>query len=111
ENRQHGRDARATGEPFARSPGVVISVLMDAAKERQIPMILIAVGLALSTIGAIWKLGPAGMPVAIETLVGATVLGTGLMLVAAFATAAMIRASFGELNAAILKLAAIYLFP
>lgn len=84
---------------------------MGASRERQIPLILIGVGLVLSAIGAMRRLGPAGTPLALAVLIGAAVLGTGLMLVAAFVTASLINASFGELKSAILKLAAIYLFP
>jgi hypothetical protein len=44
-------------------------------------------------------------------LVGTTLLGTLLMLIAAFATATLIGASFGEVRSAIPKLAAVYVLP
>jgi hypothetical protein len=81
------------------------------SREQEIALILILLGLALAAIGIRWKLGPLRLPLALATLACTTLLGTALTLVAAFATAAMIGASFGELRSAILKLAAVYILP
>ena len=81
------------------------------SRERGIPLILILAGLVLTAIGALWKLGLSRVPLAMALLIATTLLGTVLMLIAAFATAAMIEASFGEFRSAILKLAAVYILP
>jgi hypothetical protein len=85
--------------------------MAGASKERAIPVVLIVLGLVLTAIGVCWKLGPSRLPLAMAALVGTTLLGTLLMVIAAFATAAMISASFGELRSAVLKLAAVYILP
>jgi len=85
--------------------------MIGLSKERGIPLILVLTGMALTAIGVLWKLGAWRVPLALAALATTTLLGTLLMLVAAFATAAMIGASFGELRSAILKLAAVYILP
>jgi hypothetical protein len=81
------------------------------SRERGIPVALIVVGVILAAIGTTWKFGFSRLPLAMAALAGTTLLGTALMLVAAFLTAWMIGVSFGELRSAILKLAAVYILP
>jgi hypothetical protein len=81
------------------------------SKEREIPLLLVLAGLILTAIGVAWKLGVSRLPVALAALAVTTLVGTLLMVIAAFATAAMIGASFGELRSAIPKLAAVYILP
>ena len=81
-----------------------------AARERQAPIGLIIAGLVVYLFVAFRLAGPRGAPVAMGIVAVAAVLGTGLMLLAAFLTAAITRQSFGELSTGILKLAGIYIF-
>jgi hypothetical protein len=80
-------------------------------KDVQIPLVLVVLGFLLFAITG-YRLSGAGGPAVMMAYIGvATVLGTILMIAAAFVTAKLIGASFGELSTASLKLAAIYIFP
>jgi hypothetical protein len=76
------------------------------AKERQIPLVLILVGLALYVLAAFVRMGPSG---AGATLVGVLIIGTvqtAILIGAAFLVAAVCSVSFGDVRSAILKFAA-----
>ena len=79
--------------------------------ERRIPLILIAAGIVLSAVAAAWRLGLARVPLILLIVAFGTVFGTLLMVAAAYVTAAFTHTGFGELRSAVLKLAAVYLFP
>ena len=80
-----------------------------AAKERQIPIGLIIAG-ELAFVAAGLRLVGRGVGILMAYVGVATVVGTLLMLLAAFITALITRTSFGDLGSAVLKLAGIYLF-
>lgn len=85
--------------------------MTDADKERKIPAVLIAVGVVLYVVAGFLRQGAGGI-VSVLVFVGvASAVGVGLMVVAAFITAKITGTSFGELDSAVLKLSAIYLFP
>jgi hypothetical protein len=92
-------------------PAITIELMNRFSRERQIPLALIGSGLVLAAVGIMWKLGPSRLPLALAALACTTLLGAALMLIAAFLTAWMIGASFGEMRSAILKLAAVYVLP
>lgn len=81
----------------------------DEAKDRQIPIVLIVVGLILYAIAAFTRSGPAG---AASVVVAALVLGlvqTVLLTLAAFIASSIMGISFGELPTAALKFAGVAL--
>lgn len=80
-------------------------------KDVQIPLTLIVVAFLLFGLAGYRAAGPTGPATAMAAVGVAAVVGTLLMLGAAFVTAQMLSISFGELGPAVLKLAAIYLFP
>jgi len=76
------------------------------AKEQQIPVVLIIVGLALYVLAAFVRAGPTG---AGATLVGVLIIGsvqTAILIGAAFLVATVFSVSFGNVRSAILKFAA-----
>ncbi len=80
-------------------------------KERLVPLGLI--GAAIVTFGGVIA-AYGGVEALATTWLGLgmnVAVGVGLMLVACFLTAKMLGVSFGPLGSAVLKLAAIYLFP
>lgn len=80
--------------------------MSEHAKERQIPLILIAVGLALYAVAALVHAGTAGVaPVLAAVLIGG-VIETILLIIAAFIVAFFLKVSFGDFRSAILKFAA-----
>jgi hypothetical protein len=80
-----------------------------AATERKIPVGLIIAGELLFVVAGLRIVG-VGRVAELMAFVGvATVVGVALMLGAAFVTATLFKVSFGDLNAAVLKLAGIYL--
>src|SRR5258705_12352879 len=85
--------------------------MKSAPKDVQIPLTLIVVAFLLFALAGYRVAGPRGPAIAMAGVGVAAVIGTALMLAAAFVTASMIGVSFGELGPAALKLAAIYLFP
>src|SRR5947209_13941161 len=85
--------------------------MAEEAKERQVPLVLIAIGFTLYVVAAFSKLGTAGAGVVAVFIVVSTLIGVALMLGGAYLTAAITGTSFGDLRSALLKLAAIYLFP
>ena len=85
--------------------------MKSAPKDVQIPLTLIVAAFLLFALAGYRVAGPSGPAAAMAAVGVAAVIGTALMLAAAFVTASMIGVSFGELGPAALKLAAIYLFP
>ena len=84
---------------------------MDEAKERLIPAILLAVGLAVFVVYGFVAGGATGA-VAVLLLVGVQLtLAVVLGLVACAIVAKVLATSFGYLGSATLKLAAVILFP
>ena len=80
-------------------------------KDFQIPIVLIILGFLIWAYVGFRLAGVAGPVIAMAVIGVGAVVGTGLMIAAAFLTAGLIGVSFGELGPAALKLAAIYLFP
>ncbi len=77
--------------------------------ERKIPIGLIIAGELMFVIGGLMLVGrDVGLLLAFVGIM--TVVGTLLMLLTAFVTASIFRVSFGDLGAAALKLAGIYIF-
>ncbi len=83
----------------------------EHAKEREIPIALIAIGVVLYVIAGYRIAGDRGVAAVFLFLTIGAGVGVALMLVAAFITAAITKQSFGDLRSGILKLSAIYLFP
>jgi hypothetical protein len=82
---------------------------MNDSKERKIPLIMIAAGLALYLLAAFMHAGPSGvLPTLLAVLVVA-VVQTAVLIGAAFIVAAMMSVSFGDVQSAILKFAGITL--
>ncbi len=81
-------------------------------KERQIPLALLGAGFLLCFVAA-WRLAtPAhGFAEMVGPLFARLGLQTALLFVGALVTAKLINVSFGAVGSAILKLAAIALFP
>jgi hypothetical protein len=80
--------------------------LTDHAKERQIPLVLIGLGLALYVVAAFVRTGPQGVgPTLLAVLLGG-VAQTAILVAAAFLLATVIGISFGEVGPAVLKFAA-----
>ena len=80
-------------------------------KDFQIPIVLIIVGFLIWAFVGYRMMGTAGPAIALAVIGVGAVIGTALMIAAAFLTAKLLGMSFGELGPAVLKLAAIYLFP
>ena len=80
-------------------------------KDFQIPIALIIVGFLIWAFVGYRMMGTAGPAIALAVVGVGAVIGTALMIAAAFLTAKLLGMSFGELGPAVLKLAAIYLFP
>jgi hypothetical protein len=77
--------------------------MAEHATERQIPQILIGVGLVCYAIAAFVHAGTRGvMPVLTAVAVGAAVQ-TALLICAAFIVAAVLNVSFGDFNSAVIK--------
>lgn len=85
--------------------------MSEADKDRKIPFALIGVGLVLYTVAGFVRFRAKGPAPVLAVVAVGCVVGVALMLAAAFITAKITGTSFGELGSAVLKLAAIYLFP
>lgn len=76
------------------------------ATERQIPFVLIGVGIVLYVVAAIVHAGTAGVaPVLTAVLIGGSVQ-TILLIAAAFVVSSLLSVSFGDFRAAVLKFSA-----
>jgi hypothetical protein len=82
---------------------------MEDAKEVKIPLALIVVGLAIFVVFGFHVGGAAGVAAALAVMAVRVVIGVTLGVIACFITARIMDASFGYLNTAILKLAAIFI--
>jgi hypothetical protein len=80
-------------------------------RDFQIPIVLILVGFLIWAFVGYRMMGTAGPAIVLAVIGVGAVIGTAIMIAAAFLTAKLLGMSFGELGPAILKLAAIYLFP
>ena len=84
----------------------------DSLKERQAPYAMLIAGVAI-VVG--WGLMHQRSVLDAVALLGwlaiAIILGVALMLLGCFVTAKLLGTSFGELRTALLKLAAIFVFP
>lgn len=79
--------------------------MSEHSTERQIPLILIGVGLLLYAIAAFVHAGTAGVaPVLFAVVVGG-IIQTILLIGAAFLVSAVLSVSFGDFRSAILKFA------
>jgi hypothetical protein len=83
----------------------------ESAKEHVIPLALLGIGVAILLFIASRLGGQAGVENAIPSLSASIGLGVVLMLVGAVITAKLIGISFGSPVPAVIKLAAIYVFP
>jgi hypothetical protein len=84
--------------------------MADAATEKRAPIVLIILGFLGYAVAGFAMAGPKGPALAMGIAGVSVLIGVPLMLLAAYATAAITQQSFGELNTALLKLTAIYLF-
>lgn len=83
--------------------------MSDHPKERQIPYVLIAVGLAMYAIAAIAFAGPRGVaPTLLAVSIGA-VVQTALLIAAALIVGSVLSVGFGTMQSAALKFAAVSL--
>jgi hypothetical protein len=80
-------------------------------KETTIPAVLLGVGVAILVGYGIWTAGAAGAGVVLAVVAIRLVIGIPLGIVACLLTASLMQASFGTLRGAILKLAAVFIFP
>jgi hypothetical protein len=79
--------------------------LSEHATERQIPLILIAVGLCLYAIAAFVHAGAVGVGVLMVAVIIGGIMQTVLLIGAAFLVATFLSVSFGDFRSAILKFA------
>ena len=79
--------------------------MSEHATERQIPLILIGLGVVLYAIAALVNAGSRGVVPVLLIVIIAGVFQTILLIIAAFIVAAVLRVSFGEFRSAILKFA------
>ena len=78
----------------------------EHAKERQIPLALIGLGLALYVVAAFVRAGAAGVgPTLLAVMIGG-VVQTVILVATAFLLATVLSISFGNVGSAILKFAA-----
>lgn len=79
--------------------------MSDHAKERQIPLILIILGVGLYVLAAFIRTGPAGVgPTLLAVLIGGLVQ-TAILIGAALLVATLLGVSFGSVPSAALKFA------
>src|SRR5687768_744249 len=79
--------------------------MSDHAKERQVPLILVAVGAALYVLAAFVRTGPAGVgPTLLAVLIGG-IVQTAILICAALLVATLLGVSFGTVPSAALKFA------
>ena len=82
----------------------------EATKEVTVPVALLAVGLVLFAVAGLLLGGAVGAGVYLLMVAVQLVVGVPLGILACFITARILQGSFGYLNTAILKLAAIFVF-
>ena len=75
------------------------------ASERQVPLALIVVGLALYAVGAMMHSGSQGVAAVLPVVIVGGMIQTILMILAAFVVASMLKVSFGDFRSAALKFA------
>src|SRR4051812_35859224 len=94
--------SRYLSRTLVLNPEVTLS---EHATERQIPLILIAVGLALYAVAAFMHAGTRGVaPVLFIVTIGA-IIQTVLLILAAYLVATFLSVSFGDFRSAMLKFA------
>lgn len=82
-----------------------------ALKDRRAPYALLIAGVAIVLGNTLIHHGPIDAIAAFGWLAIAMIIGVGLMAVACLITAKLLGTSFGDLGAALLKLAAIFVLP
>jgi hypothetical protein len=82
----------------------------DKTKETTVPFSLLVVGIVLLFIASIRSGGWAGFGAILIGMIIETVIRVFLLVIAAFVTAKLISAGFGNLSSAILKFAAMVVF-
>jgi hypothetical protein len=81
------------------------------SKEYKIPAILLGVGILIELLRAFFSPSKAGVTAALVALLIALIVRVGLGVVACYLTARIMGVGFGYLTTAILKLAAVFIFP
>ncbi len=84
----------------------------NALKERQAPYAMLATGIAIVLAWELYRSRSVVNTIAVLGLMAIFIIaGVALMLLGCFITARLIGAKFGDLGPALLKLAAIFVFP
>lgn len=79
--------------------------MAEHAKERQIPLALIGLGVALYVVAAFVRTGAAGVGPTLVAVLIAGAVQTAILIGAAFLLATVLNISFGDVGSALLKFA------